>query len=181
MRRSLFLLPALALLFVPSARAQESTSGRAEVALLVSLAGEYTYHYQEVGSPPGSGRIAFESFADGRFLKLDETWGPGDGEAMSIQGFIGYDSVGGYFTWYRVFGNGSYDHGRGTLKDGTITFEITESRTEAFGQDRWAGPGIQLRTKWTDFSDDGWTFIWERSVDGGPWEFLSEGQNHRVR
>ena len=181
MGRSLLLLPVLVLFFMPAACGQESEPGHEEVALLVRLAGEYTYDYTEVGAPPGHGVIAFESFAGGRFLEFEETWSPGEGDAMGIRGFIGYDAVGGYFTWYRVFENGAYDQARGTLEDGTITFEITESRTEVFGENQWAGPGIQLRTMWTDFSENGWRFIWERSVDGGPWELLSEAQNKRTR
>jgi hypothetical protein len=181
MRRSPFLLPILGLFALNLACAQESSPGQEEVALLMSLAGEYTYDYTEVGAPPGSGEISFESFAGGQFLKFEETWIPGEGDPMGIQGFIGYDVLGGYFTWYRVFDNGAYDHARGSLEDGGITFEITESRTEAFGENDWAGPGIELRTRWTDFTEDGWRFIWERSVDGGPWELLSGAQNKRVR
>ena len=128
---------------MPVAYAQESALGQAEYDLLVALVGEYTYEYTEVGSPPETGRIVFESFAGGRFLKFEESWDRDEG--------------------------------------GTIAFGITESRTEAFGENDWAGPGIQLRTMWTDFSEDGWTFMWERSVDGGPWEPLSEGRNTRVR
>jgi len=171
----------LAFFLMPVAYAQESTLGQAEYDLLVALVGEYTYDYTEVGSPPVTGRIVFESFAGGRFLRFEESWDSNEGVTMGLLGIVGYDAIGGYFTWYRVFDNGAYDHARGTLEDGTIAFDITESRTEAFGENDWAGPGIQLRTMWTDFSEDGWTFIWERSVDGGPWEPLSEGRNTRVR
>jgi hypothetical protein len=171
----------LAFILMPVAYAQDFAPGQAEFDLLVALAGEYTYDYTEVGSPASSGRIVFESFAGGRFLKFEESWTGGENEGMGILGIIGYDAIGGYFTWYRVFDNGAYDHARGTLEDGTITFDITESRTEQFGENDWAGPGIKLRTMWTDFSEDGWTFIWERSDDGGPWEPLSEGRSTRVR
>ena len=157
--------------------AQERAPAQAEYDLLAAIAGEYTYEYTEVGSPMLTGRIVFESFADGQFLKFEETFG----EDMGIIGIVGYDSIGGYFTWYRVFENGAYDHARGELEDGTITFDITESRWEPWGEDSWAGPGIRLRTKWTDFSEDGFTFIWERSVNKGPWERLSEGRDMRVR
>ena len=171
----------LGFFFMPVAFAQESAPGQAEYDLLVARAGEYTYDYTEVGSPAQTGRIVFESFAGGRFLKFEESWTRVEGDTMGVLGIVGYDAIGGYFTWYRVFENGAYDHARGTLENGTITFDITESRMEPFGENAWSGPGIQLRTKWTDFSEDGWTFIWERSVDGGPWERLSEGRNTRVR
>ena len=128
-----------------------------------------------------TGRIAFESFAGGRFLKFEEKWVSGEGEAMGILGIVGFDEIGGHFTWYRVFDNGAYDHARGTLEDGTITFDMTEVRWEPFGEDSWAGPGVQLRTKWTGISEEGMTFFWERSIDGGPWERIAEGRNSRVR
>ena len=115
-------------------------------------------------------------------MKFEENFNPlGEDDTLGIMGIVGYDSIGGYFTWYRVFENGAYDHARGTLEDGTITFDITESRSEPWGEDSWAGPGIRVRTKWTDFSDDGFTFIWERSVNEGPWERLAEGHDMRVR
>ena len=168
----------LALFLSPSAA---SAQGQPEYDLLRSLAGEFTDDYTELGSPATTGRISFEPFAGGQFLKFEEVWGQGEGDSMGILGIVGYDALGGYFTWYRVFDNGAYDHARGTLENGTITFMITESRTEQFGPDDWSGPGIQLRTMWTDFSEEGWTFLWDRSVDGGPWERLSEGRNKRVR
>ena len=162
--------------------AQEQGQARAEYELLAAIAGEYTYEYAEVGQPAITGEIVFELIPGGRFLMFEEDSTGPDGNPMRIMGLIGYDSVHGYFTWYRVFSNGSWDQARGTLEDGTITFDIIESHTEPFGDDNWAGPGVQLRTKWTGFSEGGMTsFIWERSVNGGPWERISEGRNARVR
>ncbi len=172
----------VSLILAPFVCAQEQAPAQAEYELLAAIAGEYTYEYTEVGQPTQTGEIVFELIPGGRFLRFEEDATSPDGSPMRIMGFIGYDSVHRYFTWYRVFDNGAYDQARGTLEDGTLTFDMTESHTEPFGDSNWAGPGVRLRTKWTGFSEGGLTrFSWERSVNGGPWERLSEGRNTRVR
>jgi hypothetical protein len=114
-------------------------------------------------------------------VKFEEEFNSGESDPMGVLGIVGYDAIGGYFTWYRAFSNGAWDHARGTLEDGTITFDMLESRWEPLGDILGAGPGVSFRTKWTDISEDGMTFIWERSVDGGPWEQAGEGRGSRVR
>jgi len=158
-----------------------TSSPQAGYDLLAAIAGEYTYEYQEVGAPARTGTTIFRLLTGGRFLTFEErSIGGGDGDTMDITGIVGYDSVGGYFTWYRAFENGAYDHARGTLQDGTITFDITDSRWEPF-DDTWGGPGRSVRTVWTVSEEGLKTFIWERSVNGGPWEHLAEGRTTRVR
>ena len=52
---------------------------------------------------------------------------------------------------------------------------------QAFGEDQWAGPGIELRTKWIIAPERGITeFVWERSVNGGDWEVLAVAESRRV-
>ena len=155
--------------------------GKKELELMASMAGKYTYEYARTGESPMTGKIEFKLFGDGHFLIADETFDMNDPDSIGVIGITGYDKIDGVFTWYRVFSNGAYDHGRGRLKNGTITFNITKTRLEPMGDRAWDGPGIKLRTKWTDFSDDGWSFIWERSKDGGPWEEMGRGRNAKVK
>ena len=164
-----------------TSHAQGDPGGPAEYDLLAALVGEYTYGFGEAGSPTITGRIVFESFGGGRFVKFDEEFTLGEGDPTGVLGIVGYDAIGGHFTWYRAFTNGAWDHGRGTLEDGTITFDMLESRWEPLGGILVSGPGIRVRTKWTDFSEDGMTVSWEQSVDGGPWEQLVQGDCSRLR
>lgn len=164
-------------LLLPGAHAQDTS--KPELEVLAMLAGQYEYEFTDDGiTSPGV--LSLEPYANGYYLRLDETMGPESDDTLGIIGIIGYDVSSGQFTWYRVFSHGAWDRGVGRLVDGDLLFDIVESYYEPFGDVSFAKPNVRSRTAWKDISDDGWTFVWEQSVDGGPWEKDSEGQNRRV-
>lgn len=123
--------------------------------------------------------ISLQPFAAGHYLILDEIGQLGTGEPFGIKGIIGYDVSSERFIWYRVFSHGAWDRGVGRLQDGELVFDIVERFYEPFGDVLFAQPNVKNRTIWKDFGKDGWAFVWEQSVDGGPWQRESEGRNRR--
>ena len=150
--------------------------GSEALEILALIEGKYTYEFKEVGSDPVQGKINFELFANDQFVMFDEKFDVNDPDSVEVHGIVGYDKVDGIFTWHRIFSNGGYDFGRGRLNKGAITFQITKTRLEAFGEKAWGGPGIKLRTKWFNFSKKGFDVTWEQSKDGGPWELINKGR-----
>lgn len=165
----------LSLLILASAactgRAQDSGISP-ELALLQVLDGDFTYEY-ESGGQTSSGTLSFRTFADGQFVTWDEWWTPIGGEPVNILGWLGYDAERGAYVWRRIFSNGYHDTAEGWLKDGTISFVLTDwKRTE----DGSEAPGIIVRTKWVGVAPEGWTFLWEASTPEGEWELGSTGR-----
>ena len=145
--------------------------GSEALEILALIEGNYTYTFTENGETI-TGKLSADLIASDHFLKFDEVLDVSDPESVKVLGLVGYDGVEGFFTWHRIFSNAAYDFGRGRLRNGAITFNISQYRFEAFGDRAWGGPGIKLRTKWMNFTKNGWDVIWEQSKDGGPWEKL---------
>jgi hypothetical protein len=161
MKRALGVLVVVFLLLPMSLPGQEGPPP--EVKELDSWVGEWAYKIGE----SGHGTFTCEWLGNS-FVKYTESYTNEAGATTGILGVFGYDAEAGLYTWERYWGNGRIDHLTGTVEGNVWTYtEKTESSTKR-------------RAVITVESDAVKTFQWEESVDGGPWQVISEGRTEKV-
>jgi hypothetical protein len=174
-------LPALGLLVsalvVPSLEAQLATGP--DFDLLRRLAGDYVYDYSQNGQDT-RGTISFRVMEGGRFAVWDEVFHPPTGQAVHIHGVVGYDELAGVYKWFRAFSNGAWDYAQGHRDGGSLVFELTDSQWAPFNNPE-PPPGVKVRTVWSGIGTDEWTFWWEQSLNGGPWERTAVGRTRPAK
>ena len=157
MRRTVFATIALAFILPLTAQAQETPPP--EHQLLNYMLGEWTHE---------NGGLACERLVE-RFVQCSEEYAGASGNTISALNVWGFDTQEDVYTWHRFFSNGSIDTAAGWLHDNTWTF-LFEGLA-----------GSRVRTTLIDESPDAFSFKWERSVEGGPWEMYLEGRMTKVR
>jgi len=161
MRRvvSLAVLLTIATLFLSAFAVRTVAQAGPEHQRLGQWLGEWTY---VIGD--GSGTMSFEWFGD-FFVRASEVTPTG----ANVLHVMGYDAEEEVYTWHRYWSNGYSDAAKGWLHEDTWTFVFD------------VAAGRRNKMTVTAESPDDLVFKWERSVEGGPWEALSEGRTTRVR
>lgn len=133
---------------------------------------EGSWNYEITGQSPASGVWTVEDGVAGA-KHINESFRPAGGEPEEIAAIMGFEAVRGEYVWVRFWSNGSADQARGSAEGEQLTWVFDEV-TENGRPTRW-------RSVTTRVSADHFTFSWERSVEGGPWEVTEEGVARKAR
>jgi len=156
---SLALPLAIVLLLAIPAQTLAQEGPPPETQRLGDWVGEWTY---VIGDR--SGTMKFEWFGE-RLVRAEEVTTNGY-EVLHVMGFDPDDEV---YEWHRYWNNGFVDTAKGWLHENTWTFLFDEP----------VGNKRRMTMAWE--SMDEFSFKWERSIEGGNWEVISEGRTTRVK
>lgn len=156
MRRILGTFLPLVLLFPLSATAQEHTE---ELAFLNRIVGSFEY-----GGVDGGGEC--EKLGD-FIVSCRSAWTTTSGTQMEAIFITQFDPEAETFTAYRFYNTGNASSGPGWI----------DGNTSVFVYEMPGGTRARITQTW---SGDTTTYEWHRSVQGGPWEKVSEGSTKRV-
>ena len=162
------------LVLAVSSAAQPAPTPGPEQGRLAFWCGEWNYVIPARGGVGAvSGGWTGRMFGGGFFVRYEETFRPASGAALETLGIVGRDPVEGVYFWHRYWSNGQVDRARGWLHGAVWTFDFGESRVDGRLQ--------RTQVVMTEESPDRLGFRWQRSVEGQPWEVLSEGQARKMR
>jgi hypothetical protein len=153
------LLLSIILALVPSQVAGQDAPPQ-ELQHLDMWVGDWTY---TISSEEPTGTMSFQWFGD-RLLRAEEHT-PNGWEVIHV---MRYDPEEGVYVWNRFWNSGYVDESQGWFQDGTWTFLFMSQIGD-------------IRRMTMDFeTTEVINFKWERSVEGGPWELMSEGTTTRA-
>jgi len=115
----------------------------------------------------GGGTMTCDWFDGGFFLECPFDWKTVSGAELKVATIMGYSKVDNSYTWYRYWSNGWSDYSKGWVRDAAWTWVFENERVTK---------GLRRRQVTCNFSEDGWTYKWERSVEGEPWTVTQEGK-----
>jgi hypothetical protein len=171
--RTIWRLGLILVLAVPSF-AQPASSPGHEQRRLAFWCGEWSY---EIPARGGGGAVSGgwtgRMVGAGFFVRYEETFKPASGPALETLGVVGYEPLEGVYFWHRYWSNGQVDRARGWLHGAVWTFDFGESRAD--------GKLQRTQVIMTEEAPDRLAFRWQRSVEGQPWEVLSEGRARKLR
>jgi hypothetical protein len=157
MRRTVFAVLTLLFLLPLTVQAQERS---AELQRLDSFVGNWISDGLE-----GTGTC--NRLAD-NIVHCTSAWTTTAGNPIEAVFLIGYDTEAEMYKGYRFYSSGYVDSGTGWVEGDTWTVV-------------YDNPSGNKNRMTSTITADTWTYVWHRSVHGGPWEESSEGSNTRVR
>jgi hypothetical protein len=123
------------------------------------------------------GTAKFESkcewVSNGLFMTCTGHYKPSSGSTVEFHTVQGYDRHEKVHTMYRFRSTGQIDHARGWFKDNKLKWVFSDELVDGKWQRRQLA--VELNS-----TKNFWTFKWERSVEGGPWQVTQEGKCTKV-
>jgi len=120
-----------------------------------------------------TGTMTCEWFDGGFFVECPWDFKSASGVTSTLVPVIGYDKTEKAYTWYRYSSRGWTDSAKGWVKNDTWTWLFEPERNSKGEHVRWQ---VALT-----ISPDVWTYEWERSTDGQPWEKDAKGKCTKVK
>jgi len=115
----------------------------------------------------------YEWFTGGFFVVCRFQSSYSTGTTREAAAVFGYNQAEQAYTWYRYYSTGATDSAKGWVHGNTWVWILPESQI--------SGKATRRQMTSTEESPTSWTYKWERSVEGEPWQTTEQGKCTKVK